>query len=321
MKKPPLIYALSLNSSIDYTFYLQNIIDEEVNRIENFRIDPGGKGINVIRMLKKLGEKGICITFLGKNNGKFYQKLLKKEKINFIPVKIEGDLRNIYNFISKKRVLRFNEKGPKIKRNEIKKFLDIIFSLKFKEGDFLIMSGSLPEGIKSNFYAEIIKKVKKYNVLTVVDADGIVLKESIEASPFLIKPNLKEIENAFGIRIKNFQDLKTISEFIFKKGVSIILLTLGKKGAILIKKDKIYYAKTPEVSFKSSIGCGDAFLSGFLYKYKREEEIENCLRFAGACGSAKAEEEGTKMPELKNVLKILPHVKICEKIPPDIFNC
>lgn len=319
MKKLPSIYTVSLNSSIDYTFYLKDIIDEEVNRIEKFRIDPGGKGINIVRMLKKLGEDGKCITFLGKNNGKFYENLLKKEKINFIPVKITGDLRNIYNFISKKKVLRFNEKGPKIKKEEIKKFLHTILKLNFKEEDFLVMSGSLPQGIKNNFYAYIIKNVRKNNILTVVDADGEVLKESINASPFLIKPNIKEIENAFGIKIKNYKDLKNFSEFLFKKGISIILLTLGEKGAILIKKDQIYYAKAPKINFKSSIGCGDAFLSGFLYKYKRGEKIDNCLKFAVACGSAKAEEEGTKMPELKKVLKILASVNIYEKIPSNIF--
>lgn len=311
---PSTIYTISLNSSIDFTFYLKDIVFEDVNRIEKIRVDPGGKGMNISRMLKKLGENSISITFIGKNNGKFYKDLLEKEKINFIPIKISGELRNIYNFISQKKVLRFNEKGPEIKKEELKKLWNIILNLDFKKNDFVVMSGSIPPKIKENIYAEIIRRVKKYNVYTVVDADGEVLREAIKEKPFIIKPNIKELERCLNEKIENLGKLKEICNSLIKSGISIILVTLGKNGAILFSKEKIIYSRPPEINFKSSIGCGDAFLSGFLYKFKRGESYQECLKFAVATGTAKAEEEGTKMPSLSKVKKILPYVKIYENV-------
>ncbi|MCM8804158.1 MAG: 1-phosphofructokinase family hexose kinase [Candidatus Omnitrophica bacterium] len=316
---PPKIYTISLNSSIDFTFYLKDILFEDVNRIEKIRVDPGGKGMNISRMLKKLGEESISITFIGKNNGKFYKDLLKKEKINFIPIKISGELRNIYNFISQKKVLRFNEKGPEIKREELKKLWYILENLNFKEGDFLVMSGSIPPGIKKNIYAEIIKKVKKHNLYTVVDADGEVLKEAIKEKPFIIKPNIEELERCLNEKIENFKKLNDICIYLINSGISIILVTIGKNGAILFSKEKIIYSKPPEINFKSSIGCGDAFLSAFLYKFKKGKSYDECLKFAVATGTAKAEEEGTKMPSLSKIKKILPFVKIYEDLKNFIF--
>ena len=313
---PSQIYTISLNSSIDFNFYLKDIVFEDVNRIEKIRVDPGGKGINITRMLKKLGEKTIPITFIGKRNGKFYKELLKKEKIKFIiSIKISEDLRNIYNFIAEKKVLRFNENGPKIKREELKKFWEVLLNLKFKKGDFLVMSGSIPPGIKKNIYGEIIKKTKKFDIYTVVDADGEILKEAIKEKPFLIKPNINELQRCINKKIESFGELKNICYNLINLGISIILVTLGKNGAILFTKEKIIYGKPPEINFKSSIGCGDAFLAGFLYKFKRNESYENCLKFAVACGASKAEEEGTKMPSISKIKKNLNYVKIYENSP------
>jgi len=312
---PSQIYTISLNSSIDFSFYLKDIVFEDVNRIEKVRIDPGGKGMNISRMLNKLGEKSIPITFIGKNNGRFYKDLLKKEKIEFIiPVEISGNLRNIYNFIAEKKVLRFNEKGPKIKKEELKKFWKILTNLKFKEGDFLVMSGSIPPGIKKNIYGEIIKKTRKFGLYTFVDADGDILKEAIKEKPFLIKPNIDEIERCMNIKIESFEKLKDVCNHLINSGISIIIVTLGEKGAILFTKEKIIYGKPPIVNFKSSIGCGDAFLAGFLYKLKRGKSYEECFKFAIACGAGKAEEEGTKMPFLSKIIKILKYVEIYENL-------
>ncbi|MFN4226849.1 MAG: 1-phosphofructokinase family hexose kinase [Candidatus Ratteibacteria bacterium] len=309
---PSLIYTISLNSSIDFSFYLDNIIEDDVNRIKKIRVDPGGKGINISRMLKKLGESSITITFLGKDNGKFYEKLLKKEKIKIIPIPIKNNLRNIYNFISKERVFRFNEEGPLISKQELDKFWRTLLNLDFKKGDFIVMSGSIPPGIKNNIYAEIIKRTRKFKVFPVVDADGNILRESIKEKPFIIKPNLNELERCFETKIENFETLKNICISLINSGIQIILVTFGKDGAILFTKQNLLYSKPPEISFKSTIGCGDAFLAGFLYKLKRKQSYEECLKFAVACGTGKTEKEGTQMPSFERIKRILKHVKIYE---------
>lgn len=306
---PSLIYCISLNPSIDYTFYLDNIVDEDVNRINEITIHPGGKGMNVSRMLKKLGEDVFPITFISKKENT-YKGLLEKENINFIPIEIDGKERNIYNFISKKRVLRFNEKGPEIKKVELKKFFKVLSNLKLKKDDIIVMSGSIPPGITKDIYAKIIKIVKKYGIFTVVDADGEILRESIKEKPFIIKPNLKELERCFNTKIENFEKIQKICSYLIKIGISIVLITNGQNGALLFTKNEIIYSKPPKVIFKSNIGCGDAFLSGFLYKFKKGENNLESLKFAVASGSAKAEEEGTKMPSYSKIKKMLKKVRI-----------
>ncbi|MCM8818066.1 MAG: 1-phosphofructokinase family hexose kinase [Candidatus Omnitrophica bacterium] len=306
---PSSIYCISLNPSVDYTFYLNDIVDEDINRIEKSIIHPGGKGMNVARMLKKLGEDVFPITFISKKET-LYRKLLKKEKIDFIPIEINGKERNVYNYISKKRVLRFNEKGPEIKKQELKKFFNVLSNLKIKKKDIVVMSGSIPPGIKEDIYAKIVKRVKKFDVFTVVDADGEILKKSIKEKPFIIKPNLKELERTFNTKIENYEKIKEICFSLIKSGISIILVTNGKNGALLFTEKEIIYSKPPQVNFKSNIGCGDAFLSGFLCKFKNGEKYEDALKFAVSVGAAKAEEEGTKMPSFSKIKKLLNSVKI-----------
>lgn len=278
---------------------------DDINRIKYSKVDPGGKGINISRMLIKLGEKSIPLTFItsGKNN--LYRNLLKKEKIIPVYVEIKGEIRKIYNFISEKGdILRFNEKGPEISKAEKNSLFKKIKKLPLKKQDIFAISGSLPEGLDKKTYKEIIKDVKKNTDLIFVDADGDILKETIKSSPYIIKPNLWELERTTGEKIKNGKKLIKVVRSLLNKKISIILLTLGEKGAILFKKDKIIYGRPPEVKVKSTVGCGDAFVAGFLLKFKKENSMENCLKYAVACGTAKATKEGTEMPSKNLVEKI-----------------
>jgi len=306
------IYTLTLNPSIDYSFYIPSIKFDDINRIVKSRIDPGGKGINITRMLFKLGDKSIPITFhTDKDN--IYKNLLEKEGIKPFYIKIKGRIRNIYNFISDDgKILRFNEKGPEISQKEKGIFFNQIKNLSLKKGDIFVISGSLPDGFEKNTYRKIVEIVKKADVITFVDADGEILKEAIKGCPYIIKPNLWELERATGEKVKDGEKLIGVIKDLFGKNIEIVILTLGEKGAIIFKKGKILYGKAEKVKVKSTVGCGDAFVAGFLYNFKRGKKMSECLSLAVACGTAKAKEEGTKMPEKEDVLKIMKKVKVKE---------
>jgi len=304
------IYTLTLNPSIDYSFYIPFIRFDDINRIVKSRVDPGGKGINISRMLSKLGDKSISITFLTDRDN-IYKNLLEKEGIKPFYIKIKGRIRNIYNFISDDgKILRFNEKGPKIFRKEKEIFFREIKSLNFKKGDIFVISGSLPDGFERKTYRKIVEIVKKSDVVTFIDADGEILKEAIKGIPYIIKPNLWELERATEEKIKDGKKLIGVVNSLFDKNIGIIILTLGEKGAIIFDRKKILYGRAEKVKVKSTVGCGDAFIAGFLYNFKRGEKMSECLSLAVACGTAKAKEEGTKMPEKEDVLKIMKKVKV-----------
>jgi len=306
------IYTLTLNPSIDYSFYIPFIKFDDINRIVKSRVDPGGKGINISRMLSKLGEKSVPITFFTDEDN-IYKNLLEKEGIKTFYIKIKGKIRNIYNFISDDgKILRFNEKGPKISQKEKEIFFNQIKNLSFKKGDIFVISGSLPDGFEKNTYRKIVEIVKKSGVITLVDADGEILKEAIKEGPYIIKPNLWELERATGEKIKDGEKLIGVIKDLFGKNIEILILTLGEKGAIIFEKEKIIYGKAEKVKVKSTVGCGDAFIAGFLYNFRREKQLSECLSLAVACGTAKAKEEGTKMPEKEDVLKTMKKVEVRE---------
>lgn len=298
------IYTICLNPSIDYSFYIENIVFDDINRIKKSRVDIGGKGINISKMLNNLDKKTTVITLIGGENGNKIKEFLKEKKIKHKFFNVEGNVRNIFNFFTPEKTLRFNESGPKIKKEEKEEFFHLLENIKFKSGDMVVMSGSIPPGFEKNTYRRIVEKVKKYGVIPVVDADGEVLRESIKGIPEIIKANLWEIERATGKKIKKFSTLKNCILKLIEKGIRIIIITFGEKGAILFTRDKFFYCKVPKVKLKSSVGCGDAFLAGFLYKYSENNPLADCLKFACACGTAKAGKEGTEMPEKREIMEI-----------------
>ncbi len=312
MEKSPKIYTISLNSSLDRTYYLENILFGDINRVKEVRIDPGGKGINVARMVKILGGDTVALSFFGGQNGRLIRNLLRKEGVKFRWIETKDETRNIFNFIGEKdkKILRINEKGPKISKDEEASFYSLLDRIGFKKNDIVAISGSLPQNLKVNTYRRIIEKLKSKTEFIALDADGNLLREGIKASPFLIKPNLWELERAVGENINSWDKFKRVCENIIKKGVSVILLTLGEKGAVLFSSDKILYGKPPKVKLESDVGCGDAFLAGFLFKFAEKEKVEECLKFAIACGAGKASEKGTKMPDKSKVLKLVGKVRI-----------
>ncbi|MCM8830446.1 MAG: 1-phosphofructokinase family hexose kinase [Candidatus Omnitrophica bacterium] len=295
---------------MDNTFYLSSIRFDDINRIEKSRVDAGGKGLNVARMLNILGYPCEALTFLGGPNGKILKKLLEEEKVPFRYVPIKENTRSIFNFIAGKEVLRINEKGPLISKKEKDAFLNLIYSLKISKGDIVSISGSIPPGVEKDIYREIIKKVKTKGGIVVLDADGDVLEEGIKEKPHIIKPNLWELSRTVRRRISSFRTLKNILEYLVSHGMSNILLTNGEKGAVLFSSTHFLYGRPPSVKVLSTIGCGDTFLAGFLYGYCKNKPQEECLRLAVAAGTAKVLKEGTSMPERRDVMEILKKVKV-----------
>ncbi len=318
MKNTPTVFTLSLNSSLDHTYYLKKIVFEDINRVQESRIDAGGKGINVGRMLRRLKTKTEVICFLGGATGEKIVSLLKKEQVQFTPIHTDGETRNIFNFVEKNtgRTLRINEKGPHISPREEKELFACLEELPITPRDIFVISGSLPPGLASDTYQRIIEKIKRKTTRIFLDTDGAPLKEGIKATPCMIKPNLWELERLAGEKIENLSKLQNVIQAILDKGISIIALTLGEKGALLFGENLLLYGKPPRVTPQSSIGCGDAFLSGFLSRHLLGKEYPDCLRYAIACGAAKAGKKGTLMPEKEEVEALLDKVEISSTLPP-----
>lgn len=306
------VYTLSLNPTFDKTFYLNKIIFEDINRVGFSRTDPGGKGINVARIVHNLGGQTLALALVGGEIGSALVKLISLKRLPARFIKIKGETRLIVNIfeLTGKKVLRINEPGPGISAAEFKSLINYLRKIKFAGNDFLVLSGSLPPGLPDDTYFEIMDSLSGKNLRMALDVDGPGLKEGLKGKPFLIKPNLWELERLTGCKITHTRKLKEICDNLRRLGIKTVLVTLGEKGAFGFGAENYYYAASPRVAVKSSIGCGDAFLGGYLVGLGQGKKEIDCLKLAVACGAAKAAEPGTRMPSRKTVYKILPRIKI-----------
>ncbi len=285
------ILIINLNTTKDVVYNIPGFKENKIFRTEVASSFGGGKGVNVARVLNKFKINNKVIGFVGGFNKKFILHTLKKEKINFIPINIKGESRVCTIIINNKNKKLsetvINEKGPIINEKERKKFLKI-FIKEIKKVKYLIISGSVPQGIPSSFYHHLILIASTYNVKSILDTSGKSLKEAINAKPYILKVNISEIKDIF----KNISSEKILIK-LKKKGIKYPVITLGKKGILYInERNKII--KSPPYNNKNilidknkkmvtTIGCGDSFTAGiifYLMKYKNDLKIEKALHLA-----------------------------------------
>ncbi len=314
MKKAPTIYTLCLNPSLDKSVIIKKILFDDINRIARFQEDPGGKGINVSRVISFLGGATLALGFSGGTTGKRIEELLSKKKVRFSFTKIKKETRLILNIFEErtKKTIRLNEQGPKVKKEDIKKLLSFIFSLPYQKNDYFVCSGSPTKGISSDIYQKIIKKLNKIGVRTVLDSDNKPLELGIKSAPFLIKPNLWELSRLFKKNVQTVHEIILASKNLLKKGIKIVIISLGEKGAILVSKECIFSAIPQQIKVKSTIGSGDALLAGFLFSLTHGKDLKDALKFGVALGTATCLQPGTAICQNSDIPEILKKVKVKE---------
>jgi len=338
VKKRTTIYSLSLNPSLDKSIIIKQILFDDINRIDHFREDPGGKGINISRVLSFLGASTLALGFSGGITGKRIEELLAKKRVPFSFTKINKETRLILNIFEEqtKKTIRLNERGPKAEKKEIKELLSHIFSLPCQRNDYFVCSGSLLPGIPTNTYQKIIRRLKKIGVRMVLDSDEEAFSLGIQASPFLIKPNLWELSRLCRKKVKTIPEIIILSKNLVKKGIRMVLTSLGEKGAILVTAREVFSAAPPQIKVKSTIGSGDALLAGFLFSLTKENKLhphlsppplrgrneergnfeipyknlEDALRFGVTLGTATCLQPGTAICQKEDIAEILTKVKI-----------
>lgn len=275
-----MIYTLTLSPALDYDIYIDNLNKSELNSAKKINFRAGGKGINVSIMLKNLGIQNSALGFLAGFVGDFIKKDLLSKGIDSDFIDIDGINRinvKINDDISETEI---SGVSPNISNDNIESLKSKLSIL--NEKDILVLSGSIPNGLLQNTYYQLSKLTKAKVVL---DTRGEYLLENIYNN-LLIKPNISELENVFKIKFKDEIQIYKYCEKILEKGVLNIIVSLGKEGALLIKKGKMYKSNVPKGDYVNSIGAGDSMVAGFIYGYINNFSDEDILKFAVACGSA-----------------------------------
>ncbi|KOC47519.1 1-phosphofructokinase [Clostridium botulinum] len=305
-----MIGIITLNPSVDRRYMIDNFSSDFVHRCEDYSFTAGGKGLNVARVANQLKEKAICLGFLGGFSGKFIENKLNELDINNQFTWIEEETRTCLSLIAKdENQVEVLEKGPTIGEEEI-----ISFKTEFKKlldkVDLIVASGSLPKGIKKDFYNELIMLANEKSVKFILDASGETLVEGIKAKPYLIKPNREELETITKKKIETIDDIINASRELMSLGAKNVAVSLGSKGMLFVSKNDIYKVKVPKITAVNAVGSGDSTVAGFATGISRNYELIKTLKLANACGVSNTLEKETGVINEEKINDIMDSISI-----------
>lgn len=289
-----MIYTLTLNPSLDYYLKVNNFRSGTVNRTSAERLTVGGKGINVSLQLKELGDDTVALGFVAGFTGEEIRQEIKALGLKHDLLEVSGRSR-INVKIKAITETDINAAGAEITAKDIAKMTDSL-KARLKDGDFVVISGNAPSYLGDDVYADIIDALRGIGgVNFVVDACGDLLCETLKYKPFLIKPNLFELCEIFGIP-SSVTDTQTIASYarnLQKRGARNVIVSLGAAGAVMVTETKqACYVRAARGQLINSVGAGDCMIAGFLHEYINTGNYFKALNFATAAGSACAFTEG-----------------------------
>ena len=295
-----MIYTVTLNPAVDYYIGLDNFQEERLNQVKTAYTFPGGKGINVSKVLKNFSVESVCLGFVGGFTGEYIKKDLITNGIKEKFVEIKEPTRINIKMKTENSETEVAGKSPDISKIEFDRFFDNLKDI--KEGDMIVLSGSVPKSLNEDIYIQIIKSLPK-DIKVIVDTRGETLKKVLKEGIFLVKPNKDEIQEFFGEIYKTDEEIIKAGQKLRDMGSENVLISLGKDGSILITKDKVYRGNVPKGQLISSVGAGDSMVAGFLYGLEKNEPIETAYKYGIASGSSTAFSEGlTTYENMKNLL-------------------
>lgn len=284
-----MIYTITFNPAIDYVIETPNFKTGEINISKKEHILPGGKGINVSIILKALEIDSTAFAFVAGFIGDEIEKKVKEYGIKTDFIKLENDNSRINVKIeTPAQETAINGRGPYISEDNIQ----LLFKKleKIKNGDILVLSGSIPKGIQNDIYQNICQKLENKDVKIIVDTTGEVLLKTLRYHPFLIKPNQDELGELFNIKISSKDDAIEYAKKLQQKGAKNVLVSMGKNGAILLDENGYSYKMNTLNEEKSinTVGAGDSMVAGFIAGYQMFHNYEKAFKMGMAAGSATA---------------------------------
>ena len=297
-----MIYTVTLNPSIDYVVETDKLKIGEVNRANKEELYPGGKGINVSLMLNELQAENTALGFLGGFIGEYIENTLASKGVNTEFIKLEEGFSRINLKIKNEVETEINGKGPHISEEKLQLLYKKIEKL--KDEDILVLCGSIPKSLSNTLYQDIISMAAKKNVKVIVDATSNLLLNTLKYNPFLIKPNIHELEEIFEIKIDSIDDTIFYATKLKDMGAKNVLISMGKDGALLIdSKGKIYLSNAPYGDVVNTVGSGDSMVAGFISGYLKTKDYKEALKLGASCGSATAFSSGIGEKKLIDTLK------------------
>lgn len=306
-----MIYTVTLNPALDKTVEIPGMALDTVNRITSMRTDPGGKGINVSKVIAKLGGESCAVGILGGESGRTLLAALEREGLRTHFRFVEGQTRTNLKIID--RALHtntdINEPGLTVSPADLDALLRDLLGM-VREGDIVVLAGSLPQGAPQDTYRVWTAACREKGARVCLDADGVLLAEGLKAAPYLIKPNEDELSRLVGHRLTDTDELIAEGRRLLKGGVTRVVISLGEHGALYLRGNEVLYAEGLSVPVGSTVGTGDSVVAALAYADSLDMSDEDAVRLSTATGAANVMCSGTQPAEREAVEKLLPQVKI-----------
>ena len=310
-----MILTVAMNPAIDKTLFVEELKPGATNRAVSVSKNIGGKGINVAKNARALGAEVVVTGFIGEKSQHMFEEYLSSLGIKYDFVIVPHvDVRENIKLIetSTGRLTEINERGPDVDV-QLFEVLKQKISQYSNQADVTVLSGSLPRGLSASAYKEIILEIRE-NTRVILDASGEVLQRGIEASPFMIKPNLQEFSQLIGKGLKEIDEIVAAAKkLIDEYGISVVCVSMGSRGSVTVTPDRAYYAEPLLIKdVKNPVGAGDALVAGFAYAFERGLDIAEAIRIGTATASASLMLEDTGPIDLEVFQALLPKIKIME---------
>lgn len=290
-----MVYTVTFNPAIDYVVHTDQMNLGEVNRLQGEEVYFGGKGINVSNVLKELGIESKALGFVAGFTGIAIEQSLKENGIETDFVHLDQGISRINVKIKSKEETELNGQGPDIPEEKVKELFQKLDCL--KDGDILILAGSIPSTLPSDIYERILAHLEGKNIKAVVDSTKDLLKKVLKYQPFLIKPNNFELGEMFGVTLKTTEEITKYAKKLKEMGAVNVLVSMAGDGAVLLDENgNTHICGVCRGTVKNSVGAGDSMVAGFVAG-SMNGDYEYALKLGTASGGATAFSDGLAKKE------------------------
>lgn len=307
-----MITTICLNPCFDKSVNVERLLPGQLNRIRDARVDMGGNGINVAVVASRLGLDVQCLGIMGENGSADLTAMMDREGLKHQFLTVPGHVRTNLKVrsLDGQGVTELDEPGTPVTAETLGQFTELALQ-STADSDMIVLTGSLPPGCPEGTYRDLMTALEGKKCI--LDTEGKELELAAKGShPFLIKPNLREMEATLGIELRTMRAIRDAALLFIKLGVQHSVVSMGAMGAMYITADKTLFAPALRVETKSTVGAGDAMIGGMLLGYEIEKDMARAFRYGIAAGAASVMTEGTQPILRSDFENLLEQVRIQE---------
>ena len=291
-----MIVTLTLNPSLDRTLELPQLLRGEVLRTAAPVVEPGGKGVNVVRALSAHGVPALAVLPVAGPEGEELARLLAESEVPVRLVPVSGRSRtNTAVIEADGTVTKLNEPGPELAAADLEAVVDVLLGA-VRAGDWVVLSGSLPPAVDGLDLAAVIRRATAHGALVAVDSSDAALEAAVAAAPRIVKPNREELSTLVGAPLGTLREVIAAADRVRESGVERVLVSLGADGAVLVGPGEPIVGACSVATVRSTVGAGDCLLAGYLAAITRGADESAALLEGLSWGAAAAATPATGIP-------------------------